>query len=102
MDRVLPALRTDLRFFFRKVFATVYPGETYSHNWHIEAIAYQLMRGTAKHCPLDRRAGHWAWLQRDAYVNRVPIVIPYVASRPRSLPGGLAHGDGNPRNAMRQ
>jgi hypothetical protein len=45
MDRVLQALlRNDLRFFFRKVFATVYPGEIYSHNWHIEAIAHQLMR----------------------------------------------------------
>lgn len=90
MDRVLQAvLRTDLRFFFRKVFATVYPGETYSHNWRIEAIAYQLMRGTAKHRPPGRRAGHWPWLQRDAYANRVPIVIPYVASRPRSFSGGF-------------
>jgi predicted phage terminase large subunit-like protein len=26
------------------VFATVSPGETYLHNWHIEAIAYQLMQ----------------------------------------------------------
>src|ERR1700680_2626274 len=45
MDRVLQALlRTELRFFIRKVFATVTPGETYLHNWHVEAIAYQLMR----------------------------------------------------------
>jgi phage terminase large subunit-like protein len=27
------------------------------------------------------------WLQRDAYVNQVPIVIPYIVSRPRSFPG---------------
>jgi hypothetical protein len=45
MDRVLQALlRTELRFFIRKVFTTVSPGETYLHNWHVEAIAHQLMR----------------------------------------------------------
>jgi predicted phage terminase large subunit-like protein len=45
MDRVLQAvLRTDLTFFIRKVFATVSPGETYLHNWHVDAIANQLMR----------------------------------------------------------
>jgi hypothetical protein len=45
MDRVLRAiLRTDLRFFTRKVFATVSPGETYLHNWHVDAITHQLMR----------------------------------------------------------
>ena len=45
MDRVLQAvLRTGLRFFVRKVFATVSPGETYLHNWHVDAICHQLMR----------------------------------------------------------
>ena len=45
MSRLLEAvLRADLRFFIRKVFATVSPGEPYVHNWHIEAIAYQLER----------------------------------------------------------
>jgi hypothetical protein len=45
MNRLLEAiLRTDLRSFVRKVFATVSPGEPYLHNWHIEAIAYQLER----------------------------------------------------------
>ena len=45
MNRLLEAvLRTDLRFFIRKVFETVCPGEPYLHNWHIEAIAYQLER----------------------------------------------------------
>jgi hypothetical protein len=45
MDRVLPAiLRTELPFFIRKVFATISPGETYLHNWHVDAIAHQLMR----------------------------------------------------------
>lgn len=45
MDRVLRSiLRTDLPFFIRKVFATISPGETYLHNWHIDAIAHQLMR----------------------------------------------------------
>jgi hypothetical protein len=37
-------LRTDFVAFAQKVFATVYPGKTYLHNWHIEAIAYVLER----------------------------------------------------------
>jgi hypothetical protein len=45
MDRLLQAvLRDDLNSFIRKVFATVSPGTSYVHNWHIEAIVYQLMR----------------------------------------------------------
>jgi predicted phage terminase large subunit-like protein len=36
-------LRTRFGFFIRKVFATVSPGDTYLHNWHIEAIEHQLM-----------------------------------------------------------
>jgi hypothetical protein len=45
MDRVLRAiLRAELPFFIRKVFATISPGETYLHNWHVDAIAHQLMR----------------------------------------------------------
>jgi hypothetical protein len=37
MDRVLQALlRTELRFFIRKVFTSVSPGETYLHNWHVD------------------------------------------------------------------
>jgi hypothetical protein len=45
MNRVLRGiLRTDLSFFTRKVFATVSPGETYLHNWHVDAITHQLMR----------------------------------------------------------
>src|SRR5258707_9236514 len=45
MDRVLRAiLPTELPFFIRKVFATISPGETYLHNWHVDAIAHQLMR----------------------------------------------------------
>jgi predicted phage terminase large subunit-like protein len=36
-------LRTGFRFFIRKVFATVSPGDNYLHNWHIEAIEHQLM-----------------------------------------------------------
>ena len=45
MTRVLRALlRADLRYFIWKVFATVCPGEPYLRNWHIEAIAHQLMR----------------------------------------------------------
>ncbi len=37
-------MRTDLRFFIQKVFATVSPGETYLHNWHVDAIVHQLSR----------------------------------------------------------
>ena len=45
MDKLLGAvLRTDLASFVRKVFATVSPGARYCHNWHIDAIVYQLMR----------------------------------------------------------
>lgn len=45
MDRVMQAiLRKELGFFVRKVFETVSPGTRYSHNWHIDAIVYQLMR----------------------------------------------------------
>ena len=37
-------LREDLTAFVQQVFATVSPGDTYSHNWHVEAIAYELVR----------------------------------------------------------
>jgi predicted phage terminase large subunit-like protein len=51
MDRVLRAiLRTDLPFFTRKVFATVSPGDTYIHNWHVDAIAHHLMRVHSGEC----------------------------------------------------
>jgi predicted phage terminase large subunit-like protein len=53
MDKVLRALlRTDLRFFIQKVFATVSPGDIYMHNWHIDAIVHQLM---GVHCGESRR-----------------------------------------------
>jgi hypothetical protein len=45
MNRILQALlRKELSLFIRKVFATVSPGETFLSNWHVDAIAYQLMR----------------------------------------------------------
>lgn len=37
-------LREDLDFFVQKVFETVSPGDTFSPNWHIGAIAYELER----------------------------------------------------------
>jgi predicted phage terminase large subunit-like protein len=37
-------LRTDLAAFIQKVFHTVAPGDVYRHNWHLEAIAYELER----------------------------------------------------------
>ena len=51
MDRLLQALlRRNLRYFIEKVFATVSPGETYLHNWHIDAVAHQLTRVHAGEC----------------------------------------------------
>ena len=45
MDRLFRAvLRQDLGSFVRKVFATVSPGARYLHNWHIDAIVYELMQ----------------------------------------------------------
>jgi predicted phage terminase large subunit-like protein len=45
MTRLLRALlRSDLRYFIWKVFATVCPGEPYLRNWHIDAMVHQLMR----------------------------------------------------------
>jgi hypothetical protein len=44
MKPILAALlRTDLRYFVRKVFTTVCPGERYMDNWHIDAIVHRLM-----------------------------------------------------------
>jgi predicted phage terminase large subunit-like protein len=37
-------LREDLASFVRKTFNALCPGQSYLHNWHIEAIAYELMR----------------------------------------------------------
>ena len=40
------ALRTDLSFFIQRTVQTLSPGSPYLHNWHIDAIAYQLHRST--------------------------------------------------------
>lgn len=37
-------LRRDLSSFIQRTFLTVAPGSAYAHNWHIDAIAYQLDR----------------------------------------------------------
>ena len=37
-------IRCDLSSFIQRAFATVDPGNTYQHNWHIDAIAHQLER----------------------------------------------------------
>ena len=37
-------IRTDFASYIRKVFQTLSPSTTYSDNWHIHAIAYQLER----------------------------------------------------------
>jgi hypothetical protein len=74
MNRLLEAvLRTDLRFFIRKVFATVCPGEPYLHNWHIEAIAYYLLdvfRGRLEYPELRRKV---IALAREHACDRVLI-----------------------------
>jgi hypothetical protein len=36
-------LRQDLLTFAHRCFQTVAPGQVYQHNWHLEAIAHQLM-----------------------------------------------------------
>jgi len=36
-------LRQDLLTFAHRCFQTVAPGQAYQHNWHLEAIAHQLM-----------------------------------------------------------
>lgn len=38
------ALRQDLGTFTAKVFQTVSPGDEYLHNWHIDAVVYNLMQ----------------------------------------------------------
>ena len=43
-------LRRDLASFIEQCFVTLEPGKTYQHNWHIEAIAYQLMRVWSGEC----------------------------------------------------
>lgn len=55
-------LRKDLSSFVQRCFATVDPGSQYNHNWHVDAIAHQLMR-----------------IERGE-INRLVITIP-----PRSL-----------------
>ena len=37
-------LRRDFVSFVHRVFQTVSPGDLYLHNWHINAMAYQLQR----------------------------------------------------------
>jgi len=46
------ALRQDLGTFTAKVFRTVSPGDQYLHNWHVDAIIYQLMQ---IHAGFERR-----------------------------------------------
>ena len=44
------AMRSDLAAFIQKAFQTVSPEDRYRHNWHIEAIAYQLGRCWDRQC----------------------------------------------------
>jgi len=38
------ALRSDLPTFIQRTFQTTDPGKTYEHNWHIDALSYELTR----------------------------------------------------------
>jgi predicted phage terminase large subunit-like protein len=92
MDRRLAAiLRTDLRFFVRKVFATVSPGEHYLHNWHVEAIVHRLIRvhsGQSRRLLINQpprslksicvSVAYVAWLLGHDPARRV-IVVSYSA-----------------------
>ena len=78
MDRVLQALlRTELRFFIRKVFTTVSPGETYLHNWHVDAIAHQLMRVRSGESRRLLITNHRVRSNRSA--SRSPMSLGYSA-----------------------
>lgn len=59
---LIAIIRTHLSSFVQKAFQTVSPGDVYSHNWHIDAIAWAL------HQCLERR------------IKRLIITLP-----PRSL-----------------
>lgn len=43
-DLLYALLRQDLSSFIQKCVGTVDPGCRYIHNWHVDAIAYQLER----------------------------------------------------------
>ncbi|MGN6095454.1 MAG: phage terminase large subunit [Bosea sp. (in: a-proteobacteria)] len=43
-------LRRDLASFIEQCFVTLEPGTAYQHNWHIEAIAYRLLRVWSGEC----------------------------------------------------
>lgn len=50
MPVVAALLRTDLRYFIPRAFATVFAGSEYLSNWHIEAVVYELMRVHGGEC----------------------------------------------------
>jgi len=105
MDRVLRAiLRTDLPFFIRKVFATVSPGETYLHNWHVDAITHQLMRvhsGEVRRLLINQpprslksisvSVAYVAWLLGHEPTRRV-IVASYSPAAQRTVARRFPHG----------
>ncbi len=43
-DALLALLRSDFRWFLQKSFATLNPGSKYAHNWHIDAMIYEVER----------------------------------------------------------
>jgi predicted phage terminase large subunit-like protein len=46
-DRFNAVLRSHFPSFLRKAFHTIFEDTEYQHNWHLDAIAHQLMRVTA-------------------------------------------------------
>ena len=47
-SEIYALLRQDFLSFALKVFATLYPGTSYLHNWHVEAIVALLDRVMAR------------------------------------------------------
>ncbi|MBB4365115.1 putative phage terminase large subunit-like protein [Bradyrhizobium sp. CIR18] len=90
MINVLAALfRQDLRYFVHKAFCTVFPGSAYLPNWHIDAIAFQLLQVEAGDCrrllinqpprslkSLSVSVGYVAWLLGRDPGRRI-IVVSY-------------------------
>ena len=83
-DVLAAVLRSDLTAFVHKVFTTVSPGDRYLHNWHIEAIAYQLKRcieGESQRLLITRRVFARFFLFRpDPEMNQAFLYCLAVAA----------------------
>src|SRR5215210_5831953 len=71
--RLRALLTADLRCFVHRAFQTVFPGTPYLHNWHIDAIVYELMEvhsGRARRLLID---------QPPRSLKSLTISVAYVA-----------------------